>query len=250
MMKPSHLLILLGSFTLLGLGFYFTAFSRDSVALSSIETSKLRDQSNAYGGEIAPALAALKVEVALLKSEVATLKAASIDVSDMQRRFIKLQQEVAALQPRAGSAFTADESSNAENFTKSQELTEQDILAATEKQKEEHRKHMDVINGVFLSEPIDYQWSTKTTDLITQSLENGEQMRINLSNAECHTTLCRVEVNYHDAAAAREFQLQFPMQVGGALPQISYLYEPQDDGSTNVVMYLARKGYDLPRIIQ
>jgi hypothetical protein len=244
MMKISHLLILLGSFTLLGLGFYFTGFSQNSVALSSIETS------NTHEGRIASALAALKGEVALLKSEVATLKAASIDSSDMQRRFIKLQQEVAALQPRTGNALTANESSNSENSTKSQERTEQDIIAATEEQKEEHRKHMEVINGVFLSEPVDYQWSTKTTDLITQSLGNGEQIRINLSNAECHTTLCRVEINYDDAEAAREFQLQFPMQVGGALPQISYLYEPQDDGSTNVVMYLARKGYDLPRVIQ
>ncbi|MGR6035501.1 MAG: hypothetical protein ACU4EQ_09270 [Candidatus Nitrosoglobus sp.] len=247
MMKTSHLLILLGSFTLLSLSFYFMGFNKGSVVLSSVEALKLGDHKD----EIASALGSLKEEVTQLRSEMATLKAASIDSSNMQRRFIKLQQEVAALQPRTENAFTADESGNAENFTKSQELTEQDIIAATEKQKEENRKHMEVINGVFLSEPVDYQWSTKTTDLITQSLGNGEQMqRIGLSNAECHTTLCRVEVNYHDAEAAREFQLQFPMQVGGALPQIRYLYEPQEDGSTNVVMYLARKGYDLPQVVQ
>lgn len=256
-MKTSHLLIFTGSVAALGLSLYVTKFSdRDLLALdlnhalSSVDT-RSSGQANDHGGGMAPALAALKGEIALLKAEIATVKKASIRLSPVQKELSKLKEEVAALHRQIVNFSTASESlDNAEDLQKPAGFTEQDIITATQEQAYEDRKRMEMINSVFLSENADYQWAARTTDLITQHLGKGEQVQTILSDVECRTTLCRVEVNHEDATAAGEFELQFSMQVGEVLPQTSYFYEPQDNGSISVVMYLAREGYDLPQVVQ
>lgn len=255
-MKASHLLILTGSVAALSLSLYVTQFSdRELLALdntlSSVETPRSGDQANDDGGGMALALAALRGEIMLLKAEIAAIKKASSRSSPIQEEFSKLKEEIAALYQQIGNISTASESlDNAEGLREPAEFTEQDIIAATEEQAYKDRKRMEMINSVFLSENTDYQWATKITKLITQPLENGEQVRTILSDVECRATLCRVEVNHEDATAAGEFELQLSMQVGESLPQINYFHEPQDDGSINVVMYLVREGYDLPQVVQ
>lgn len=260
-MKASHLLIVTGSLAALSLSFYVTKFSHiEDVALPSNDTLPSADiakssyQANDYGGGIVPTLAALKEEISLLKAEFSTLKKSSIGSSGLQKEFFRLKEEVAALHQKVGNTSAMSEYyNNTEDVADSpgeMVLTEQDIVAATQRQAYEDRKQMEVIDSVFMSENIDYQWSAQTSDLIAQNLENSEQIKTDLESLECRATLCRVEVNHHDASIAEEFELQFPLQVGEALPQINYLYEPQDDGSVSVVMYLARDGYDLPQVIQ
>lgn len=260
-MKASRLLIITGSLAALSAGLYVAKFSHmDNTALSSnnalfsADTPKASSQANDYGGGFAPPLTALKEEVALLKVELATLKVASRESGRLQKELFKLKQEVVALQRRVGNFSAADETpANTENAAASSEtmeFTEQDIIAAAEEEGYQHRKQMEIIDSVFWSENVDSQWSTKASDLIAQHLENEEQIKTSLANVDCRATLCRVEASHQDADAAEAFELQFPMRVGKMLPQISYLYEEQNDGSVSMVMYLARNGYDLPQAIQ
>lgn len=256
-MKASHLLIITGGLAALSASVYVTLFSTldDATLHSDNMTLPAESVSNDDGGEATPSLMVLKQEMALLKVELATLKQTSTDSSRLQQEIVKLKEEVVALQRRVESSpMKAEHHSNMENVTNnssaSAQLTEQDMIAAAEEEDYEYRKRMEITESVFLSEKVDPQWSTKTSGLITQYLENGEQLKTSLENVDCRATLCRVTVNHQDAAVAEEFQLQFPMQMAEALPQINYLYEQQADGSIGMVMYLARDGYDLPKVTQ
>ncbi|EDZ66862.1 hypothetical protein NOC27_189 [Nitrosococcus oceani AFC27] len=209
---------------------------------------------NDEGDESVPSLVALEQEMALLKMELAALKQTSTSSNRLQQEIVKLKKEVMVLRGRVESLPGKGEyGSNVENegdSPASAQLTEQDMIAAAEEEDYKYRKRMEIMERVFLSENIDPQWSTKTSGLITQHLEKGEQTKTNLEDVDCRATLCRVAVNHQDAAVAEEFQLQFPMQMAEALPQINYLYEQQADGSVSMVMYLARDGYDLPQVTQ
>lgn len=255
-MKASRLLIITGGLAALSASVYVTLFStlEGTTPHSSNMMLPAESVSNDDGGGFAPSLMALKKDVALLKMDLVALKQTSTSSSRLQQEILKLKKEVVALQERVKNSPTKDEHhskiENVSDSSASAQLTEEDMIAAAEESDYEYRKRMEIMESVFLSENIDPQWSTKTSGLITQHLEKGEQTKTNLEDVDCRATLCRVAVNHQDAAVAEEFQLQFPMQMAEALPQINYLYEQQADGSVSMVMYLARDGYDLPRVTQ
>ncbi|ADJ28218.1 hypothetical protein [Nitrosococcus watsonii] len=253
-MKASRFLTIAiaGGLATLSIIVYITLFSTPADVTSLPGKIMLTEESvnNDYGG--GTALMALKKDVARLNAELAALKQTSIDSSRLQQEIVKLKEEVVVLRGGVESLPGKGEyGSNAENEVDSPasaQLTEQDMVAAAEEEDYKYRKRMEMMERVFLSENIDPQWSTKTSGLITQYLENENQVKANLEDVDCRATLCRVAVNHQDATVAEEFQLQFPMQMAEALPQINYLYEQQADGSVRMVMYLARDGYDLPQV--
>ncbi|ABA58291.1 hypothetical protein Noc_1823 [Nitrosococcus oceani ATCC 19707] len=255
-MKTFHLLIVISGLAVLSIGVYITLFSTPDDVTSHSSNMILTEEGvrNDEGDESVPSLVALEQEMALLKMELAALKQTSTSSNRLQQEIVKLKKEVMVLRGRVESLPGKGEyGSNVENegdSPASAQLTEQDMIAAAEEEDYKYRKRMEIMERVFLSENIDPQWSTKTSGLITQHLEKGEQTKTNLEDVDCRATLCRVAVNHQDAAVAEEFQLQFPMQMAEALPQINYLYEQQADGSVSMVMYLARDGYDLPQVTQ
>lgn len=253
-MKTSHLLIISGSLAALILGHY--AFTNRALYPNDtsppLERPSLGYQANDHEGGDAREIADLRNEFALLKAELASLKKVKAGLSEIQKEFARLRQETATLHERIGDATDANRYPNSLNTINDDSLdvsqrTEENPIAAAEKQAYKDYERMEIISNVFLTEPTDGQWSTETTNLITQFFESGEKMPIDLSGVECRSTLCRVEVNHNDATAVDELALRFPMHVGKALPQIAYHYKQHDDGHTSVVMYLAREGYELPQ---
>ncbi|MGH8520166.1 MAG: hypothetical protein ACREU9_01710 [Gammaproteobacteria bacterium] len=199
-------------------------------------------------------IADLRNEFALFKAELASLKKITGGLSKIQEEFSRLKKETAALRERIGGDSDANgdhrslNSANDDSLDASQR-TEEGPIAAGHEQADKDYERMQIINNVFSAEPTDRQWSAETNNLVKQFFEDVEPLQVDLSDVECRSTLCRVEVNYKDAAAD-EFALRFPMHVGKALPNITYHYEQHDDGHTSVVMYLAKEGYQLPDVTQ
>lgn len=100
--------------------------------------------------------------------------------------------------------------------------------------------------SAFASDPIDPQWATTTSALVTDFFEGDNAGAAILRDVDCRSTYCRVTVGQEDRMAADEMAIRFGMHVAPALPQISYHYDHQSDGYTEVTMYLARSGEALP----
>lgn len=250
-MKASHLLI--ASLAALSLGMYavlgnFYANDRSS----SGEPASRGGQANAGG--MAHDINALARELALVRAELAALKGATAGTNALHTELNKLKAELASLRGRLEDTGGADDhyhsAINQGASLDSPPLTEEDMNAQAQQQREKDLMRMELINTVFQAEPIDQQWSFDATHVITQALESAEARQTDLSRLECRSTMCLVEANHGDAAAADDFALKFPMQVAQALPEITYYYQPLDDGSVNVLMYLARSGYELPQATQ
>ena len=255
-MKASHTLILAASVTILSLGLY-VAFSNMDLYSSneSLATEMSGDDYSTkdHGGGGVSNFAALRQEFAFFKSELYALKRIGDRTNDLRKEFIKLKREVVSLRGRLGNGENADESYNCgsnEAISESPPATEEDMNIVAEEQRHKDLKRMVFLNDVFMAESTDEQWSFDVDNVITQAIDQMEASKTNLSNIQCHTTLCVVEVDHADSTSADEFTLRFSTQVGQKLPQASYFYEQHDNGSIRVRMYLARAGHDLPQVEQ
>lgn len=257
-MRTSRLLIITCGLAALILGLYVLnnrALYPKNTSPSVERPSRSYQANDDHEGGDFRDIADLRNEFALFKAELASLKKVTVGLSEIQEEFSRLKEETAALRARMGRDSDANENHNSLNNTNNDSLassqrTEEGPIAAGQEQAYKDYERMQIISNVFLAEPTDRQWSAETNNLVEQFFEDVEPLKVDLSYVECRSTLCRVEVNYNDAAAADEFALRFPMHVGKALPNVTYHYEQHDDGHTSVVMHLAREGYELPDVTQ
>ena len=60
-------------------------------------------------------------------------------------------------------------------------------------------------------------------------------------------TLCKVEIiKPENSNVDDNVMMAFPMHISKTLSQGSFFHETNEDGSTNVTIYLVRNGFDLP----
>lgn len=126
------------------------------------------------------------------------------------------------------------------NSIKSEETTLESLKEADREFAQKSLERWDVIGTSFQSEQIDGQWSTETTQKITDLFENSSIIKADLSQIDCRETLCFVEAQLKDKDEARKFSAFFPMQIGQTLPNVNYSYENHEDGSVTISMYLEK----------
>jgi hypothetical protein len=160
----------------------------------------------------------------------------------MRSELLHLQNEVRALRQQVKGSEKLALDDNAD-VTETAPETPADLA---QKQEQRHSEQMQVIERSFQLESIDTKWSTATTDLIGQVLGRDELKQTQVVGMECRSTLCRLEIMHPDRDAAGKFEFLFPIQVAGALPQMSYDHQQFDDGSIRTVIYMARASYALP----
>ena len=193
----------------------------------------------AYGNETGETKAAtdLSGEITLLKSEIDSLKKANSELNE-----IKNEKGESILQTQARNDDKTKDDHQDETQTKQINPNEM-----AKKQEEQSANDLEHINNAFIAEASDPQWAPETTALVTSFFETEAGAKIDLADIECRKTLCKVEINNPNTADANDnLMLSFPIHVAKALSQASVFNEQNDDGTTRVIMYLARNGYELP----
>jgi hypothetical protein len=183
-------------------------------------------------------------ELAIVKSDINALKKANTELNE-------LKQKIAQLESQKANAVLQAQSQNAGETVADQadmmEESAKDPEQLAKEQEEQRAKQLAQMNSSFLAEPSGQQWASETTHLVSSFFESEQGAKIDVSDIQCRKTLCKVELNKVDRAkAGNELALNFPMHVGQALSQARYFHEQNADGTTNVTIYLARNGYELP----
>jgi hypothetical protein len=117
-----------------------------------------------------------------------------------------------------------------------------------EQSNRQHREQAGAkLAEYFQAETMDSTWSPKMTGLIQDSFLNTEKLAdIRLINGDCRATLCRIEVWIDNPEQMQQFETELPALIGAELPRMTTFTEEQDNGSSRITVYLARKGYKLP----
>jgi hypothetical protein len=105
-----------------------------------------------------------------------------------------------------------------------------------------------ILDSAFASEPIDHTWSWRavaqileTVEQVLYALEPGKSLETVVFDAECRSTLCKLELFHATQAAMEDFtgtfldQLEWPAN-------IQFMGVDQPDGQVDTIMYLVREG--------
>ncbi len=205
------------------------------------------------GSVVSHSFAADEQQIAALRSEFAEIKRAATKAEDLQGELKKLSQEVASLrtlvEKRRGKTV-ADRVASSTPYPFDDNASAVDPMATDAQQQNEEIDRKLAIDNAFWAEPIDALWSDEVTQTVTEVFEDLDLSQTELSQMQCHSSLCLIEVEHADATVADEFSLRFPMEVGDILPQASYHSENLEEGGVRITMYFARDGYDLPKDVQ
>ena len=128
------------------------------------------------------------------------------------------------------------------------------ILSATQNREYQNQnyeiskqKKLLLLEEAFYNEDTEDSWSSVALDDITNSMEkldNDIKNHVSLSHAECHSTLCRLEINFDDENSDRGFYTSFAMTLAW---NTTAFYERLDSpGENRSVLYLSRDGHSLP----
>lgn len=183
-------------------------------------------------------------ELALVKSEISALKKATSELGEIKQKIAQLEIQ------KRNNGLQAKNQNAGENVNAQQDIAQElpkNPMEMAQAEEEQSSKKLELINNTFLAESSDQQWAPETTNLITSFFDSEKGANLNVSDIQCRKTLCKVELNRVDRAkGGNELTLNFPMHVGKALSQARYFHEQNDDGTTNITIYLARNGYELP----
>jgi hypothetical protein len=187
-------------------------------------------------------MAALKQELAELRQTVATLqntKKAEPSIA-MQNEITNLKSSLKGLQN------TQSDNANTENADLTPALTEAEIQAQMQEQKEATNQFITQLDQKFVAETADRQWANKVTQHINGAFESNELSKASIVGLECRTTLCKLEVSFDDPQTMQETQRWLAYKLSDSLPNFSAVPGEQgSDGQSNsTIYYFSRKGAD------
>ncbi|MFZ2170310.1 MAG: hypothetical protein WAW61_11810 [Methylococcaceae bacterium] len=183
-------------------------------------------------------------ELAIVKSEISAFKEATSELSEIKQKIAQLEIQ------KRNNVLQAQTQHDGKNGDDQQDIAQalpKSPMEMAQEEEEQSSKALALINKAFLAESSDQQWTPETTNLITSFFDSENGANLNVSDIQCRKTLCKVELNRVDGTkAANDLSLNFPAHVGQALSQARYFHEQNDDGTTNLTIYLARNGYEFP----
>ena len=123
---------------------------------------------------------------------------------------------------------------------------ELDEAALAEQEQASWEEYMNLVETGLQYEQTDVQWSSKAKAEIENAFTTQELAGASVTDIECRSTLCRIEVAHVDRQPLAEFEILLPKTLAHILPQALMERVELEDGSTSTLIYLARDGYDLP----
>lgn len=182
-------------------------------------------------------------EIKLLKSDIVSLKDTNLKLS-------RLNNHENLVNPSTNFTTVAQNNQSQQpSEIDDNALSDQQFspIEMEKKQAEKQTKNLEIISDAFLAESSDQSWSPEATALIKSFFDTDAGAKINLVDYECRKTLCKVEITKPENSNLDDnVMMAFPMHISKALSQGSFFHEKNEDGSTNVIIYLVRNGFDLP----
>jgi hypothetical protein len=251
-MKISIPLILMGSFVVIGIGVYTlssdTTVHGNTVA-STVDITNTGHIAFDEGGRTVNDVETVLREFAVLRSELATLNPTiqrlNLEVGVLKVKLAALSNQ---LSDGENSDSTSSDTSDHGDQASFKPETAADMIALNKEELKKDDEHIDVIKNAFQTQDTDEQWSADVTESIAAVFADKSFSNTALSQVQCRSTLCVVEVEHGDSSAADEFDLEFQIQIGSKLPRTNYTSSQNDDGSVTVTMYMAREGYEFPQV--
>ena len=188
------------------------------------EVERLKDSRS----DLEQLAAKVNSELALLRSQLAL-------VSRNQASLAQHVDQIARADSEDLQAATRDKEAAAP------ELTPEEEIARTEAHV---KAQIDSIEGTMLAEEADPKWASSAQIALDGAFQSEEVEGLKLINAECRTTLCRLELSLDGSTLAEEnFRrlVYFSPWQGESFFQINH-----ESGEASV--YLAREGYSLPQM--
>ena len=179
-------------------------------------------------------LQALHKQIELLKSRISVLE---------HQQFRQRSHE--ALIARQGQQTAVSE--NDEINQMPIDLIELNETAYIEQEQQRIDTLLSTIETSLHNEPVDSQWVTETRAVIADTFASEEFAGADLTNIECRTSLCRVEVLHESMQSVADFDSKWPHKLATVLPNALIDRMELDDGSVSTLIYLARMGYNLPQ---
>lgn len=106
--------------------------------------------------------------------------------------------------------------------------------------------HVQRLDDDFHGESVDAEWSANSLVRLQTVMSRDELAGSSAYEMQCHSTLCRIEIEHDDKDGLGEFQLWFPHLVSETMSGITMNTAVLNDGRKSTVVYLARLGYELP----
>lgn len=118
--------------------------------------------------------------------------------------------------------------------------------AATPPIGREQRERMTAsLESRLASEEQDARWATGAENELADGLQNAGLENTALVAVACRSTLCKLSVNHTDQDAEDAFLGKIAYLPGMQDTEIFYVRDETPDGSTQMVLYVGRQGYDL-----
>jgi hypothetical protein len=183
--------------------------------------------------------------------------------SDSERRSAKLTSELAWLRSelarleekqariardvdrRAGAGFEQSEASGGDDAGAVAELTPEEEAERAETQI---TAQVESIEDTILREKRDPEWSSEAELALTEAYRSDEMPGVGLVDAECGSTVCRVELSF-DGSASPEQSIRDMVHLAPWAGPGFFVVDGIDEGDEPPagVFYLAREGYSLPQ---
>ncbi len=106
---------------------------------------------------------------------------------------------------------------------------------------------IEVLDSALAGQAVDLQWAATAQKALDEAWEEAEVGDTAQMNAECRTTLCRIEVNLDESSSSSQNVDRLLTVLSFALPGEGFFrINPNIDGSPTAVMYIAREEHTLP----
>ena len=159
-------------------------------------------------------------------------------------RIDQRQQAMIRNLAESASSVTPTESENSEGPVWD-DKAEIPILTP-EEELAQARRQLEILDSAMLAETIDSQWANGAQLAVAEVFQDGEIPGVQLTNIECRTTLCRLEL-FLDGSMSPEASFRNLVHIA-PWPGQSLVNTVEEGGVAEV--YLAREGYSLPQSIE
>ncbi len=181
-----------------------------------------------------------------------SLKAENAEVNSLKNQMAKLEQLVASLNSQLSQIKadswneSADRDAKLKIYADNNELKDPMTIIQQAKRKEEQRQAS--IENTFSDEMIDETWSKKSNKIINSVLDDEFVKNTHVLDSQCHSTLCRLEVQHLEMSDLTNFETFLPLQIGENFSELTMHHQNGEEGEVSTIIYLARNGYQLPDV--
>jgi hypothetical protein len=170
-----------------------------------------------------------------------------VEIADLKREVSLLSQHLTSLENKVISRAMEQSS------TTSAPADEEPKLSAEDEQKQakaQQKERLQLINHSFHTEQKDPDWSKQAASTINNAISSWSNSKSSskyvLKQAECRSSLCRVEINFSDSEGLSSFKQEFTRNLGASLPGMTMSANQNGDGTVTGIAYLVREGKSFP----